>query len=61
MEVVNDDHGDDGVDTTDDGTDRDGDGLSDYMEYYLTWTSPVLIDTDEDGISDADPKSITIK
>lgn len=75
MEAENNNHGDDGGDTTDDGTDRDGDGLSDtleevigsnpelidsdedglsdYIEYYLTWTSPILIDTDENGIGDA--------
>ncbi len=34
--------------------DTDGDGLTDYEELYLLETDPVLADTDEDGISDAD-------
>lgn len=34
--------------------DTDGDGLSDYQELYMTWTEPLLKDTDGNGISDAD-------
>lgn len=32
--------------------DSDEDGLTDYEEIYLTWTDPVKLDTDGDGISD---------
>lgn len=34
--------------------DTDGDGLTDYEEIYLTHTSPFMLDTDENGISDAE-------
>lgn len=34
--------------------DTDGDGLTDYQELYMTWTEPLLKDTDGNGISDAD-------
>ena len=34
--------------------DNDGDGLSDYAEIYLCGTDPLLVDTDNDGILDAD-------
>ena len=32
--------------------DRDGDGLSDAVEYYVYGTSPTNLDTDGDGVSD---------
>lgn len=32
--------------------DTDGDGLSDYYEYVILGTSPVLVDTDNNGIND---------
>lgn len=35
-------------------SDTDGDGLSDYDEIFVTHTDPTLVDTDENGISDAD-------
>ena len=41
-----------GVDPDD--YDTDGDGLSNYIEIYMTATDPVLVDTDEDGIFDND-------
>lgn len=34
--------------------DTDGDGLSDYVEIYLSCTDPTLTDTDGNGVSDAD-------
>ena len=34
------------------GTDTDGDGLSDYDETYLYYTSPYLEDSDSDGFND---------
>ncbi len=34
--------------------DSDDDGLTDYEEIYLTWTDPLRIDTDSDGISDGE-------
>jgi len=34
------------------GIDSDGDGLTDYEEYYFTGTNPRLSDTDYDGIGD---------
>ena len=35
-------------------TDTDEDGLSDYQEFMFTCTSPLLVDTDGDGINDAE-------
>ncbi len=35
-------------------TDTDGDGLTDYEEIYLTHTNPFMLDTDKNGISDAE-------
>ena len=37
--------------------DTDGDGLNDYQEVYILGTDPLLVDTNEDGISDADTDS----
>ncbi len=34
--------------------DSDNDGLSNYVEIYMSVTDPTLADTDEDGIADAD-------
>lgn len=34
--------------------DTDGDGLTDYDEFYIYNTSPYLVDSDGDGISDKD-------
>ena len=34
--------------------DSDGDGLTDYEEYIFTNTDPSLVDTDEDGVPDAE-------
>lgn len=34
--------------------DTDGDGLSDYVEIYLSCTEPTFTDTDGNGVSDAD-------
>ncbi len=34
--------------------DTDGDGLSDYIEIYLTGTDPTLKDTDANGVDDGD-------
>lgn len=34
--------------------DSDGDGLSDYAEIYLTGTDPLIVDTDQNGVSDAE-------
>jgi len=34
--------------------DTDGDGLTDYEEVVLTGTDPILADTDDNGVSDAD-------
>lgn len=34
--------------------DTDEDGLSDYIEIYITSTDPALVDTDGNGIADAD-------
>lgn len=41
-----------GVDPNEEDTDQDG--LSNYIEIYLSETDPASADTDEDGISDAD-------
>lgn len=38
--------------TDKDKIDTDGDGLSDYEEFCLTGTDPILFDTNEDGIDD---------
>lgn len=35
-------------------TDTDGDGLSDYYELFMTFTDPVLYDSDENGVNDGD-------
>lgn len=40
--------------TDKDKVDTDGDGLSDYYEVYMTYTNPLVIDTDSNTISDAD-------
>ena len=34
--------------------DSDGDGLTDYEEYSFTNTDPSIVDTDEDGVADAE-------
>lgn len=34
--------------------DTDGDGLGDYQEVYITYTDPLVYDSQESGISDAD-------
>lgn len=41
-----------GIDPND--YDTDNDGLSNYVEIYVTATDPTIVDSDEDGISDAD-------
>jgi len=38
--------------TTLQGQDSDNDGLTDYNELYITYTSPFLSDTDNDGVTD---------
>jgi len=35
-------------------TDSDNDGLSNYVEIYITGTSPTLVDTDGNGVNDID-------
>lgn len=37
--------------------DTDDDGLSDYVEIYITGTDPLLKDSDDNGVSDADEDS----
>ena len=39
--------------TDPDKNDTDEDGLSDYVEIYITHTNPLIVDTDENGINDA--------
>ncbi len=39
-------------------TDTDGDGLDDFSEEYIYYTSKYLVDTDSDGVSDADELSV---
>jgi len=38
--------------TSDEDTDTDGDGLSDFKEVNETKTNPLKIDTDDDGFAD---------
>jgi len=40
--------------TEKDKPDTDGDGLNDYAEIFITFTSPRVYDSDENGISDGD-------